>query len=224
MCLAVLGGKGLDDLEGWVRDLFSRVKGGHCGPAPTFEAEGFPFEVRGPAARGSSTPRAAPPRCCSDGTAGCPPARVAGRDGRTGRCSPKPIDFGSLDACFVPCRPQGPWLLVSPLPLCSGIDAVALHRQPTPPHPLETDPAPLGPPAAHRLGRQGAPRGRRPLADLAVDDLAPADRAWLIWPWLIRPWLIWPWQIWLGLIAQSSLPVLPSACTRRALFAGRTLG
>lgn len=46
MCLAVLGGEQLDELEGWVRELFSGVKGGHCGPAPTFEKEGFPFEVR----------------------------------------------------------------------------------------------------------------------------------------------------------------------------------
>ncbi|KAI8472962.1 MAG: Metalloenzyme, LuxS/M16 peptidase-like protein [Monoraphidium minutum] len=44
MCLAVLGGEPLDTLETWARDLFAGVKGGHCGPAPTFEGEGAPFE------------------------------------------------------------------------------------------------------------------------------------------------------------------------------------
>lgn len=53
MCLAVLGGEPLDTLEGWARDLFTPVKGGHCGPAPTFEGQGFPFEVRVTTGQGS---------------------------------------------------------------------------------------------------------------------------------------------------------------------------
>lgn len=45
MCLAVLGGDPLDTMEAWARELFEGVRGGHCGPAPTFENAGFPFEV-----------------------------------------------------------------------------------------------------------------------------------------------------------------------------------
>jgi nardilysin len=46
MCLAVLGGEPLDELEALVRRLFEAVPGGRVGPARTFASEGPPFEGR----------------------------------------------------------------------------------------------------------------------------------------------------------------------------------
>ena len=47
MCLAVVGGEPLDDLQAWVTDLFSAVPCGR-GPRPAFAHAGLPYEVATP--------------------------------------------------------------------------------------------------------------------------------------------------------------------------------
>lgn len=46
MSLVVVGGQSLDELQGWVVELFSGVPSGRGG-RPTFEGVGRPFEVWG---------------------------------------------------------------------------------------------------------------------------------------------------------------------------------
>ena len=45
MSLVVMGGESLDQLEGWVRELFTPVSSGQL-QRPTFFGAGMPFEVR----------------------------------------------------------------------------------------------------------------------------------------------------------------------------------
>ena len=45
MSLVVLGGESLEQLEGWVRELFTPVTSGQL-QRPTFSGAGLPFEVR----------------------------------------------------------------------------------------------------------------------------------------------------------------------------------
>ena len=45
MSLVVMGGEALDQLEGWVRELFTPVSSGQL-QRPTFFGAGMPFEVR----------------------------------------------------------------------------------------------------------------------------------------------------------------------------------
>lgn len=73
MCLALLGGEPLDTLQAWAAELFSGVRGGHCGAAPTFEGQGMPFQVRGAASHLSNhnTPRGASSRAHGQAANGC---------------------------------------------------------------------------------------------------------------------------------------------------------